>query len=222
MIRLVALDIAGTTVQEHSAVYVALREAVTAAGGTPTDADIAAWMGAGKREAIAALLTGKDGAAPAPDLQEATFADFRARLDAAYRRSPPEPFPGVEKALARLRGSGVQVALTTGFDREVTTALLRTLGWDTGVLDAVVCVDDVAAGRPAPYMVFRAMEATGVDDVAEVLVAGDTVRDLEAGTRAGAAMVVGVLTGGVPEAVLARAPHTHLLASVAELPELLG
>ena len=60
--------------------------------------------------------------------------------------------------------------------------------------DTVVCGSDVPAGRPAPYMIFRAMERLGVTDVARVLVAGDTPRDLEAGTNSGAAMVVGVLS----------------------------
>lgn len=221
MIELAVLDIAGTTVDEHQAVYVALAEAVTAAGGAPGTADIQRWMGAGKREAIAALLPRPGGAPPAESAVDAAFADFRRRLDLAYRRTPPVPLPGVPAALARLRADGVRVVLTTGFDREVTAGLLATIGWDDTVVDGVVCVDDVPAGRPAPYMIFRAMEATGVLDVARVLTAGDTVRDLEAGTNAGAAVVVGVLTGGLDAAALGAGPHTHLLPSVADLPELL-
>ncbi|MBC3760559.1 phosphonatase-like hydrolase [Quadrisphaera oryzae] len=224
--QLVALDVAGTTVEEHSAVYAALREAVEAAGAPVADADLAGWMGADKREAVAALLAA--GGVPAGGaLVEEVLEDFRARLAAAYAARPPHPFPGVPQALARLRERGVKVALTTGFDRGVTAGLLDQLGWAVGGegegrLDAVVCVDDVPAGRPAPWMVFRAMEATGTTAVADVLVAGDTPRDLRAGTNAGAGAVVGVLTGGVPREVLAAEPHTHLLGSVAELPQLLG
>ncbi|MFC5832643.1 phosphonatase-like hydrolase [Nonomuraea insulae] len=215
MIELAVLDIAGTTVEEHGAVYVALEEAVRAAGGTPNAADIQRWMGAGKREAISALLA-------APEAVDGAFADFRARLRAAYTGTPPTPLPGVPEAIATLRAAGVKVALTTGFDREVTGALLGAIGWDDGFLDAVVCVDDVPAGRPAPYMIFRAMEATGVHDVGRVLTAGDTVRDLQAGTNAGAAIVAGVLTGGQDAAVLGAVRHTHLLPSVAAIPALLA
>ncbi|WP_106397606.1 phosphonatase-like hydrolase [Actinocorallia populi] len=217
MIELVALDIAGTTVQENGAVYVALREAVEAAGGTPGDEDVRRWMGADKREAIARLL-----GSPSPAAVEAAFSDFHRRLTAAYAAHRPEPLPGVEKALAALRAAGIKVALTTGFDRRITDSLLDLLGWDSSVVDAVVCVDDVPAGRPAPYMVFRAMEATGVRDVASVLTAGDTVLDLRAGTNAGAAMVVGVLTGGMTAAQLGAERHTHLLPGVADLPAHLG
>jgi phosphoglycolate phosphatase-like HAD superfamily hydrolase len=65
------------------------------------------------------------------------------------------------------------------------------------------------------------MERTGVTDVARVLTVGDTVLDLEAGTNAGAGLVVGVLSGGVPRAVLQAAPHTHVVDSVADVPALL-
>ncbi len=221
MIELAAFDVAGTTVQEHQAVYQALEDCVVAAGGQPSTADIQTWMGADKREAITALLSVKNAAAPSPEVVDAAFADFRARLAAAYLADPPTPMPGALDTFARLRAVGVKVALTTGFDREVTDGLLSTLGWSTGVVDAVICVDDVPAGRPAPYMIFRAMEATGVLDVARVLTAGDTVRDLEAGVKAGAALVIGVLSGGVDELTLAASQHTHILPSIAQIPELL-
>jgi phosphoglycolate phosphatase-like HAD superfamily hydrolase len=57
-----------------------------------------------------------------------------------------------------------------------------------------------------------------IDAVQEVAVAGDTASDLEAGTRAGAAIVAGVLTGAHSREQLLAAPHTHLLTSVTELP----
>lgn len=222
MIELVVLDIANTTVNEHNAVYCALEEAVVAAGGSPTAADLQRWMGASKREAIAGMLEEGSGVRPDASVVDAGFADFHQRLAAAYAERPPEPLPGVPDALAKLRASGVKVALSTGFDQPVVDGLLAVLGWDDTVLDAVICVDDVAEGRPAPYMIFRAMEATGVRDVGSVLAAGDTIRDLEAGVNAGVAMVVGVLTGELTAAELGRVRHTHLLPSVAELPELLG
>jgi phosphoglycolate phosphatase-like HAD superfamily hydrolase len=55
-----------------------------------------------------------------------------------------------------------------------------------------------------------------------VLVAGDTPRDLAAGTNSGAATVVGVLSGASDADELGAHRHTHLLPSVADLPGLLG
>ncbi|HEX2805145.1 MAG TPA: phosphonatase-like hydrolase [Kineosporiaceae bacterium] len=222
LVDLVVLDIAGTTVQEHGAVYVALEDSVRAAGGTPSREDVARWMGADKVEAITALLAcGHPGPGTADEAVVAgVYDDFRARLDHAYQERPPVPMTGVPEAFALLRGRGVKISLTTGFTREITRPLLDRVGWGADVLDAVVTVDDVTLGRPAPFMIFRSMELTGVTDVSRVLVAGDTVRDLQAGVNAGASFVVGVLGGGTDLAGLGRARHTHLLSGVGDVPAL--
>jgi phosphoglycolate phosphatase-like HAD superfamily hydrolase len=70
-------------------------------------------------------------------------------------------------------------------------------------------------------MLFHAMEAARVDNVAEVMAVGDTPLDLQAGTNAGLRAVVGVLSGASNAETLRREPHTHLLRSVADLPSLL-
>jgi phosphonatase-like hydrolase len=125
--------------------------------------------------------------------------------------------PGARAIFQRLHAAGVRVALTTGFDREVTSLLLGALGWDHGVVDAVVCGDDVRQGRPAPYLIFHAMEATAVTSVHRVAAVGDTTSDLLAGHHAGVAWNIGVLSGAHGRAELLKAPHTHLVASVADL-----
>ena len=73
--------------------------------------------------------------------------------------------------------------------------LLGRLGWAEGIVDAVVCGDDVTRGRPAPYLIFRAMEATGASSVHKVASVGDTTLDLQAGYNAGVRWNVGVLSG---------------------------
>jgi phosphonatase-like hydrolase len=221
MIELAVFDIAGTTVDEGGTVYRVLADTVRTAGGNPSPAQIETWMGAGKRAAIQALLSDTGADAGDPVVDEA-FAGFRKRLAAAYQENPPVPFPGVPEMISQLRAAGVKVALSTGFDRETTAALLAPIGWGPATLDAVVCIDDVAAGRPAPYMIFHAMEKTGVQDVRRVMVAGDTVRDVQAGRNAGAALVVAVLTGEVPAQTLATADPTHIVSGVVEVPRLLA
>src|ERR1700744_703428 len=222
-IELVLLDIARATTDDGQQVYRVLAETARAHGASPSDADIARWHGASKHEALRALLTTRFDIPPSDAELESVVADFQARLSAAYADKPPHPLPGVTEALATLREHGVKVALTTGFDRVIVESLISALGWvGDAVADTVVCGSDVAAGRPAPYMIFRAMERVGVADVAHVLVAGDTPRDLEAGSNSGAAMVVGVLSGASDADELGAHRHTHLLPSVAALPGLLG
>jgi phosphonatase-like hydrolase len=181
-------------------------------------------MGTDKREAIAALVAAGGGPVLDGDGVERAYARFRTLLAERYGAQPPAPIAGVPEALAELRAAGVRVALTTGFARDVAEPLLDSVGWEVGgdLVDAVVCADDVAAGRPAPYLVFRAMERTGVRSVGRVLVAGDTVADLQSGINAGAAAVVAVATGALTLADLGAERHTHLLSSVADLPALVA
>src|SRR5204863_5166106 len=118
---------------------------------------------------------------------------------------------GAAQTFTWLRERGVKVALNTGFDREITELLLAGLGWTHGVVDAVVCGDEVRRGRPAPQLIFRCMEATEVDSVHEIAVVGDTTLDLQSGHNAGARWNVGVLSGAHSREQLESQPHTHLI-----------
>jgi phosphonatase-like hydrolase len=218
-IALVALDIAGTTIDEGGAVYVALRSAVESHTGVPIpDGEFDRWKGTGKRQAITGLL----GQATVDEIN-AVEAEFTRRLLDAYRSVPPEPLPGVVNAFAVLRDRDVKIVLQTGYSRAVAGPLLEQVDWRVGRdIDAVITSDQVQASRPAPYLIFRAMETVGVQSVSEVLVAGDTPNDLRAGTNAGARYVAGVLTGAHDAASLRLEPHTHILSSAATIPEVLG
>jgi phosphonatase-like hydrolase len=138
---------------------------------------------------------------------------------ARYAQSQPLSLPGVRAAFERLRAAGIRIAVASGFDRRVVGMLLEAVDW-AGLIDALVCSEDVTEGRPAPFMIFRAMERTGVMDVRKVAVVGDTVRDLESGWNAGASYRIGVLTGAHDRATLSAAPHTHIVDSVADVPGL--
>ncbi len=222
MIKLAALDMAGTTIDDGGAVYAALRRTVSEqTGGAVGEELMARWTGTDKRAALAGLLAELTGPLREDELDQ-RYAAFHDQLLQSYRSRPPVPLPGVADAIALLRESGVRVALQTGYDTEIAATILDGIGWRVGAdLDAVITSDQVPASRPAPYLIFRAMEATDVRDLAEVAVAGDTPNDLAAGCNARAAMVIGVLTGECDATVLGRRPHTHLLPSVAELPLLL-
>ena len=209
--RLVVLDLAGTTVEDSGQVPAAFEEALRDAGIPVTKDQITRVRGASKRQAIRQLL---------PTYQEsratAIYEDFKRRLKARYDGNVRE-IPGASRVLAELRRGGVKVALNTGFDRDITEMLIDALGWHDAA-DAIVCGDDVANGRPGADMIRLAMQRTGINDPAQVANVGDTTLDLEAAHRAGVRWNVGVCSGAHDRATLARAPHTHLVASIAELP----
>ncbi|MBN9612797.1 MAG: phosphonatase-like hydrolase [Actinobacteria bacterium] len=230
MITLAAFDMAGTTINDGGAVYRALERAVAETGVPVAAADLQTWMGTEKRAAITALieLGGGDPRHPT-DKVETAYQRFRAILSELYAEVPPTPIEGVADAIAQLRAAGISVALTTGFSRDIATRILSEIGWgvaaegaDAPVVDALVCGDEVAVGRPAPYMIHRAMEQTGTVSTGTVLVAGDTVVDVRAGANSGAAVTIGVLTGELVREDFAEEPATELLGSVAEIPAYLS
>jgi phosphonatase-like hydrolase len=221
-VELVVFDMAGTTIEHEDQVPRAFRDALRSNGIAFAEEELQRRMGASKREVLSFFVGRQFGEdANNPRRVERVYADFSALLRDYYTGVGVRPIAGVEEALARLRGLGIKVALTTGFDREVTNTILETVGWSDGVVDASLCGDDVPRGRPAPFMIFRAMEATGVLDVGRVAVVGDTALDLQAGTNAGARWVVGVLTGSHGLDQLGATRHTHILANTAELPALI-
>jgi phosphonatase-like hydrolase len=211
-LRLVVFDLAGTTVIDDGQVPAAFEAALAAHGVRVTADQVQAVRGASKRQAIASLLA----VPPGDPRVAAAFATFRGRLAELYAPGV-RAMPGARPAIDRLRQAGVLVALNTGFERDTVALVLDRLGWAEGVVDAIVCGDEVAAGRPEPDLIRAAMTRTGIADPAAVMNVGDTVLDLEAGHRAGVGWNVGVLSGAHGRARLEAAPHTHLIESVADL-----
>jgi phosphonatase-like hydrolase len=214
---LVVFDLVGTTVRADDAVPRAFLAALAAEGVTLDAAALVEMRGATKRLALDRLLP------PGPDhaaAVERAYARFTRSLREAYRPDTVAPVQGAADVVTGLRRAGVRVALNTGFDRALTDHLLDVLGW-TALADVVVSGDEVAAGRPAPDLVRRAMALLGVTDPATVANVGDTTLDLAAGAAAGVGWNIGVWSGAHDRARLLTAPHTHLCASVAEVPAIL-
>jgi phosphonatase-like hydrolase len=217
-VELVVFDMAGTTVHDGGEVPAAFTAALAANGITVSADEIGEVRGASKREVIRRLVAHHRPDAP-NGLAEDAYDGFRAGLAERYGAGV-RAVEGAEDTFDWLRRRGVRIALNTGFDRTITHLLLDALGWAEGVVDAVVCGDEVRQGRPAPYLIFRAMEAARAASVHRVMNVGDTELDLQAGWSAGVAWNVGVLSGAHPRERLQRAPHTHLIESVASLPGL--
>src|SRR5262249_36291958 len=120
------------------------------------------------------------------------------------------------------RRAGIKVALNTGFSRAVAEVLLARLGWHSpGVIDADVASDEVPRGRPHPDMIRHLMGRLGIRDARKVAKVGDTGVDLEEGANAGCGLVIGVTSGSFTGEQLRSFPHSHVLASVVEVPGVL-
>ena len=219
--RLACLDMAGTTIRDEGLVEQAFTVAFAGQGvapGTQEHERMLAWvrktMGQSRIEVFRMLLDGDERRAQAAN---ETFEE-------AYRLLVDEgavlPIPGAIEAIKALRHAGVKVALTTGFARATQEAIVSALGWWSEI-ELVLSPADVGRGRPFPDLVLVAAHRLGVDDVGQVAVVGDTPLDLIAGKRAGAGLLIGVLTGAGDRPALRAAGATQVIGSLGELPRLL-
>ncbi len=203
-IKLVVLDWAGTTIDygclAPTGAFVA---AFAARGVAVTTADARGPMGTHKKDHIRAMLRAAGvaagwRAAAGRDWTEADVEDLYRdvtprQLAAAERHSAL--VPGVVELARTLRAAGVKIAGTTGYFRAAADAVLAAAARQGYAPDFNICADEVPAGRPAPWMIFRCMEALGVYPPAAVVKVGDTVVDVEDG-RNGGCWSVGVIDSG--------------------------
>jgi phosphonatase-like hydrolase len=222
-IALVVMDMAGTTIEDHGEVLTAFKSALEKNQIRTSDDFLQKWRGASKKEVLRQCIEeqfGKD-ASDNPRRIDRAYADFRNFLEGLYAREGVRPVHGTAETFKWLRAHDIRIALTTGFYRKVAEMILQKAGWDSGAVDASICSDEVAMGRPAPYLIFRAMEATRITDVHRVVNVGDTTLDLLSAVHAGVRGNVGVLTGTQTILHLGKIQHTHIIPSVGELPALL-
>ncbi len=220
-IRVVALDMAGTTISDNGVVmdafYTALVDAGLVHGSQPWESAeqrVRDTMGQSKIAVFRKVL-GDEAAA-----LRATTA-FENAYESAVLAGRVIPISGAHELLDKLRADGIKTCLTTGFSQRTRDLLLKQLGWE-GVADLVLSPADAGRGRPFPDLLWTAMLKLGADSVEEVAIAGDTASDMETGRRAGVSVRCGVLTGADDEARLHAGGATHVLPSVADLLQMLG
>jgi phosphonatase-like hydrolase len=223
-VDLVVFDMAGTTVLDGTAVHDSLAGALKDVGECVVDYDaVNVVMGLQKPVAIRTLLQDQ-GISPTESLVEKIHDEFVSRMLQFYGHNPEvQEVKGVSTLFESLKANGIRVGIDTGFSREIAQVIIDRFRWEkNGLIDVSVTSDEVSAGRPAPYMIFRSMEKTGVQTVSRVAKIGDTPSDLYEGTNAGCGIVAGVTQGSHTADQMRSHPHTHLIGTVRDLPGILG
>ncbi|MER0242349.1 phosphonatase-like hydrolase [Streptomyces sp. HSW2009] len=222
-VKLVVLDMAGTTVADDGLVERAFGAAAQELGVTPGSPEhaeqlgyVRATMGESKISVFRHLYGTEERAQRANTAFEAAYAEL---VDAGHCA----PVPGAREAIEELTAQGRTVVLSTGFARPTQDAIIAALGWQDLVALTLCPADAGGRGRPYPDMVLAALLRTpAADGVQQIAVAGDTAYDMLSGSRSGAALVAGVLTGAHRADQLHAAGATDVLPSVAALPALIA
>ena len=223
-IQLVIFDIAGTTVTDHGEVAGAFMDAFKKHGIRVQVEDVNKVMGFRKKDAIKSLLEqighNEDNSA---ELIEKIHDAFTQNMISAYEtQSDLQPLPYAEQTFQLLNNAGVKVALNTGFTKTITDTIMRRLGWNTNpMIHYIISSDEVAQGRPHPFMIRKIMEVLGVDDAKRVAKVGDTEVDVQEGRNAGCGMVISVTTGSYNRKQLESYDPDFIIDSLEQLPALI-
>ncbi len=252
-LQAIVLDWAGTTIDfgcfAPTMVFV---EGFQAAGVDITIEEARQPMGLYKRDHIAAVLRmprvnaewqNAHGRPPSESDVDAIFADFVPRQLAVLGRHSTL-ITGVAETIAALRAEGLKIGSSTGYTREMM-AIVAPLAAQQGYQpDAMVCPDDVPAGRPAPFMCYANALRLAAAPLWHCVKVGDTPADMAEGRQAGMWCVAVTHTGNElgltetevralsPEELAARLEPVEkrlrdagahlLIPSIAELPSALA
>jgi phosphoglycolate phosphatase len=120
----------------------------------------------------------------------------RALAEAWFEPDPVDlavPLADLHAVFGELRASGREIAVATTDDREPTEATIAALGLGPAVA-TLLCGDDDGPLKPSPEA-FAAVCGRIGRAVGRSAMVGDTPADLSMARRAGAGLVVGVLSG---------------------------
>jgi phosphonatase-like hydrolase len=234
-IEMIMFDLSGTTVEDDTGVRDCLYKAAVEFNLNTSPDEILQNMGTNKIHLYQFLIARDRG-------QDIDIRDFEKIKDPDTHAAAVEVFdryqeimvdhyrtnvrevPGAADVFRWCHENGIKVATDTGFHRVVVDAIMEGLGWvKDGLVDLAVDVEHVPGeiGRPAPFMLFYAMTKLNIQSVHNVIKVGDTPADMLEGRNAGVRGVVGVMSGPRPVTAWGKYWHTHVIESVAELPQLI-
>ncbi|MFN7627376.1 MAG: phosphonoacetaldehyde hydrolase [Pirellula sp.] len=203
-IAAVLFDWAGTTIDFGSLAPVhVFKEVFGSVGIEVTEAEAREPMGQAKIDHIRSMLSmpriqslwqqayGRPSRDEDIEDMYATFLPLQKQVLANHSTV----IPGVVEAVQMLRHRGIKIGSTTGYTRELMDTV-EPLAIEQGYqADCVVCSDEVASGRPAPWQNFRAAESLGIFPMNRVAIVDDSIAGIHAGRNAGCWTIAVTVTG---------------------------
>jgi pyrophosphatase PpaX len=153
-----------------------------------------------------------------PERLEALIATYR-EYNLAHHDRMVTIYPGVLDAIREVKARGVKTGLVTSKNQQGALRGLRLVGLH-GLIDVMVCADDVEHPKPHPEPVERAVRLLGADPGKAVYI-GDSIHDMRSGRAAGV-KTAAVLWGPFGREHLAHAEPDYWLDRPEHIPDLLS
>ena len=181
-VKAVVFDLDGTLIDSEEAICAAASLAFADVGHDVDEAAVADHLGAPLDELFDHFVSGGD-----PTKRQRFIDRYIAHHDLHPRRDPP-PLPGVEQGLLGLRALGLPLMVATTKPTGRAVQQLQSCGLDT-YFAHIQGTDPPMRPKPAKDVVVAACDAVGVS-ASDVVMVGDTSRDVGAARAAGCRAVV--------------------------------
>jgi phosphoglycolate phosphatase len=217
--RAVLFDLDGTLIDSAPDIHAAVNELLGRRGLGPLSLDqVKSMVGHGTKKLVERVLTATAG----PPLPKELDAEYATMLEIYGRHLTgfTTLLPGAREMLDSLRNDGVGLGIVTNKPQRFIETILQHFGL-LSVFGAVIGSDAGVATKPAPDMLFAALETLGVEPEDAVMV-GDSASDVQAARAAGLQAVIrrGGYTSEPAEALGADVVIDNLGQLVGALPAL--
>jgi beta-phosphoglucomutase-like phosphatase (HAD superfamily) len=209
MMDVAIFDVDGTLVDTVVHEIAAWHEALTRSGFDIPRDTLRQQMGKGADQLLPVLLPHES------KRMHDKVAELQGKIFLAQHRPDVRAFPKVAALFKRLREAGLKLALGSSGDKADIEHYLRLAG-ATGLVDVIVCMDDVERSKPAPDIFEKALERLGSPPAERVIAVGDTIFDAQAAAAVGI-RTIGVLGGAFSQAALREAGCIAVYHDIAEL-----
>jgi beta-phosphoglucomutase-like phosphatase (HAD superfamily) len=196
-IRAVLFDIDGTLLDSNDAHAHAWLDSLRGHGRSVPFGHVRSRIGMGG-DKLLMEVAGID----AESVEGRSIDERRSAILKAYYLPDLGPCPGARMLVERLRSRGLALAAVSSAKREDLQDLVREAGV-ADLIETLISADDAAESKPDPDLVEVALDRLAVT-ADEAIMIGDSPYDVEAGRRAGVA-VIALRCGGFPERSLAGA-----------------
>ena len=225
MIKAIILDWAGTVLDHGSRAPMGAFVEAFARFGVPLSIEQARGpMGMAKADHIRLVGRSANEAWRARHGRDFNEADVQAifevfePLNIAAVEAHSALIPGAAEALGWCAARGIRIGSTTGYTRPIMQRLAPLAAAQGFAPEVMVCAGDLAAGRPAPLQMWKAMAEMGVWPASAVVKVDDTPPGIGEARAAGTWAVGVALSGniaGLTAAELAALPAAERAALAA-------
>ena len=224
-VKMVVLDMAGTTVNEGGIIYKTLFNTLKSFNYDVRENDIKSWHGLNKYHVLDKYINKYDYCKTCSKNKYQkrkidVYKTFEGNLQMEYFYENKIKLidDTLPETLNKIRSQNIKVALNTGYPRDIQKTIIEKL-YMREFIDSYISSEDVEFSRPYPYMIYKLMEMHKIESPSQVIKVGDTTNDILEGINACCYKSIGVLSGAETREQLIEAGADLVLNNVVELIE---